>query len=360
MTMKKTIFFSILGLAVVACGTENKELTDAVQDTHQDTKKKTENKQEPEEIESFLSNYSSLPLTADTKMNTYSPEKLDLGQHLFFDTRLSLKGNNSCNSCHNLSTYGVDNEPTSLGDAGKRGGRNSPTVLNAALHSSQFWDGRAKDVEEQAGMPILNPIEMAIPDEEFLIKRLSEIPAYVEAFKAAFPDDEDPLNYTNLRKAIGVFERRLLTPSRFDKFLEGDKDALTAEEKKGFITFNKVGCVACHSGVLLGGDKLQKFGLVKDYWELTHSEKIDEGRFLVTENEADKFIFKVPSLRNIEKTSPYFHDGSVKSLEDAVQVMAMAQLGKTLSDDEVKEITTFLKSLTGTVPEKYKEAPIAY
>lgn len=358
--MKKTIIFSILGLAVVACGSESNEVTHTANNTTKTVQDKTEESRESDETEPFISNFSSLPLTADTKDNPFSEEKLDLGQHLFFDTRLSLKGNNSCNSCHNLSTYGVDNEPTSLGDAGKRGGRNSPTVLNASLHSSQFWDGRAKDVEEQAGMPILNPVEMAIPDEAFLMKRLSEIPAYVEAFSTAFPDDENPLNYTNLRKAIGVFERRLITPSRFDKFLEGDKDALTAEEKKGFITFNKVGCVACHSGVLLGGDKLQKFGLVKDYWKLTNSEKIDEGRFLVTGNEADKFIFKVPSLRNVEKTAPYFHDGSVNSLEDAVQVMAMAQLGKTLSDDEVKDITTFLKSLTGTVPQKYKEAPTAF
>ena len=309
------------------------------------------------DVSQYISNFKKLPSVSENLENKKSKAKIDLGHELFFDTRLSLKGNNSCNSCHNLTTYGVDNKATSLGDAGENGGRNSPTVLNASLHSSQFWDGRAKDVEEQAGMPILNPVEMAIPNEQFLVDRLKEIPSYVERFNAAFPDAEEPITYQNLRKAIGVFERELLTPSRFDLFLGGDENALTENEKKGFQTFNTVGCTSCHSGVALGGNMLMKFGLFEDYAPLTKSEKIDYGKFESTGIESDKFIFKVPSLRNIEKTFPYFHDGSVDKLEDAIQIMAKTQLGKILSKEEVKEINAFLTTLTGELPSKYKEAP---
>ncbi|GIV43347.1 MAG: cytochrome-c peroxidase [Bacteroidia bacterium] len=282
---------------------------------------------------------------------------VNLGYHLYHDTRLSMKGNNSCNSCHNLNTFGVDNKPTSPGDEGKNGERNSPTTLNAALHAFQFWDGRAKDVEEQAGMPILNPIEMNIPSKQFLIDRLKKIPLYQDLFKKAFPDSKEPITYENLQKAIGAFERKLITPSRFDKYLAGDKSALTLQEKKGLLAFTTNGCTQCHTGALLGGNQFQKFGVYANYWEHTGSKKIDEGKYVVTKDTNDKYIFKVPSLRNIEKTGPYFHDGSVASLDSAVKIMGRVQLGKEIDEEDTQNIVAFLKSLTSDIPKEYKQTP---
>lgn len=308
-------------------------------------------------LEKAKTTFSPLGEVANSPDNPITPEKVLLGQTLYFDKRLSKDETVSCNTCHDLQNYGVDNESTSDGVGGQKGGRNSPTVLNAAYHFSQFWDGRAKDVEEQAGGPILNPIEMAMPDQEAVIKRLQGINGYLEMFSAAFPGEEQPINYVNLQKAIGAFERKLITPSRFDEFLMGYEEALTTEEKKGLQTFMDVGCTACHSGTVLGGQMYQKFGLAGNYWNFTNSEKVDNGRFLVTNNESDKFLFKVPSLRNIEKTHPFFHDGSIKSLDEAVKIIAKLQLNRDLTDQEVKEIVTFLKSLTGTMPAELAKAP---
>lgn len=282
---------------------------------------------------------------------------VNLGYHLYHDTRLSMKGNNSCNSCHNLNTFGVDNLSTSPGDEGKNGERNSPTTLNAALHAFQFWDGRAKDVEEQAGMPILNPVEMNIPNKQFLVDRLKKIPLYQDLFKKAFPDSKDPITYENLQKAIGAFERKLITPSRFDKYLAGDKSALTLQEKKGLVAFTTNGCTQCHSGALLGGNQYQKFGVYSNYWEHTGSKKIDEGKYVVTKDTNDKYIFKVPSLRNIEKTGPYFHDGSISSLDSAVKIMGRVQLGRQIDDEDTRNIVAFLKALTSDIPNEYKKTP---
>jgi cytochrome c peroxidase len=301
--------------------------------------------------------FSPLPATADNPDNPITAEKVALGQTLYFENRLSKDGNISCNSCHNLNTYGVDNKPTSPGDGGELGGRNSPTVLNAAFHFAQFWDGRAKDVEEQAGGPILNPIEMSMPDQVFVIKRLGEIKGYQALFAAAFPGEKQPINYTNIEKAIAAFERKLITPSRFDEYLAGNNNALNDQEKQGLQTFMDVGCTACHSGAVLGGTMYQKFGLMGNYWDFTKSQKIDNGRFLVTKNEADKYIFKVPSLRNVEKTHPFFHDGSVSDLNEAVKIIAKLQLNKDLTDQEVKDIVAFLKTLTGTVPKDLATPP---
>lgn len=294
--------------------------------------------------------FSILPVVADNPNNSITPEKVTLGKLLYFDNRLSKAGNISCNSCHNLNTYGVDNKPTSPGDAGELGGRNSPTVLNAAFHFAQFWDGRAKDVEEQAGGPILNPVEMSMPDQAFVLKRLSEIKGYQPLFAAAYPGDKNPITYENIQKAIGAFERKLVTPSRFDEYLAGNENALTDQEKQGLQTFMNSGCTACHSGPVMGGSMYQKFGLMANYWDVTKAQKIDEGRFQVTKNEADKYLFKVPSLRNIEKTHPYFHDGSIADLNQAVKVIAKLQFNKDLTDQEVNDIVAFLKTLTGTVP----------
>jgi cytochrome c peroxidase len=289
--------------------------------------------------------------------NESTPEKVKLGHALYFDTRLSKEGNISCNSCHNLAAFGVDNLPTSPGDDGTLGDRNSPTVLNAALHSMQFWDGRAKDVEEQAGMPILNPVEMAIPSKEFLVNRLKGIDLYVEMFKEAFPNDPNPLNYTNIEKAIAAFERELLTPSRFDKYLAGDKSALSVQEKKGLLSFILTGCTTCHSGELLGGNSYQRFGVYDDYWKHTNSKKIDKGLAEVTGKELDEYLFKVPSLRNIEKTWPYLHDGSIESLSETIDLMGHIQLNRKLTKEQVENIEAFLKSLTGNVPKEFQKAP---
>lgn len=338
---KFTIYASAMALIMASCGGEPEKPNDPVSQATVDD----------EALYAQASAlFKALPEAAENPNNLLTVEKIALGKALYFENRLSKQGNQSCNTCHNLETFGVDNLPTSPGDDGTLGGRNSPTVYNAALHFVQFWDGRAADVEEQAGGPILNPVEMGMPDEASVVKRLKGIPEYVEMFKAAFPEDKDPVTFKNLTLAIAAFERTLLTPGRWDKYLQGDKSALTSAEKEGLDLFMKSGCITCHTGNNLGGHMYQKFGLLHPYWDFTGSTKIDEGRFEVTQNEADKYIFKVPSLRNIAKTAPYFHDGSVADLAAAVRIMAKTQLNKELTSDEINAIVTFLEALTGEVP----------
>ncbi len=294
--------------------------------------------------------FGTLPKVAENPENPVTPEKVALGKKLYFETQLSKDNTQSCNTCHNLNTYGVDNSPTSKGNDGLFGGRNSPTVYNAALHVAQFWDGREPDVEAQAGGPILNPIEMAMPSEDVVVERLSKIDEYNKMFSSVFPEDKNPISYDNIKKAIGAFERTLITPSRFDNFLKGDITALSNEEKEGLKVFMDKGCVACHSGNTLGGNVFQKFGVFDDYWKYTKSTKIDEGKFTVTKNENDKYVFKSPSLRNIAKTYPYFHDGSVSDLKEAVTIMAKVQLNKELTEKELDVLLAFLNSLTAELP----------
>jgi cytochrome c peroxidase len=301
--------------------------------------------------------FGKLPTSAPNEANPSSEAKILLGYTLYFDNRLSKEGNISCNSCHNLATYGVDNLPTSPGDDGTLGGRNSPTVLNAALHITQFWDGREKDVEAQAGGPILNPVEMAMPDEASVMTRLKEIDGYQELFTNAYLGEDDPYTYQNLKNAIGVFERELIIPSRFDRYQAGDLSALSGDEQKGLQTFIDQACITCHMGNLFGGAMYQKMGLYGNYAETIGSDKEDFGRFDVTQDENDKYLFKVPSLRNVAKTAPYFHDGGVASLSDAVKIMGRLQLNKDLTEQQIKEIATFLNALTGEVPEEYQTAP---
>lgn len=301
--------------------------------------------------------FTPLPETAVNESNPSTAAKIKLGYTLYYDNRLSLDNNISCNSCHNLATYGVDNLPTSPGDDGTLGTRNSPTVLNSALHMAQFWDGREPDVEAQAGGPVLNPVEMAMPDEEFVVKRLKGIDGYQELFTEAFPGEANPVSYDNLKKAIGAFERQLLTPSKFDKYLAGDKTALSSAEQKGLKTFIDQGCISCHMTSLVGGNMYQKTGVYLSYTEIVGASEDDLGRYEVTQNEADKHLFKVPSLRNVEKTAPYFHDGAVESLGEAIRVMGKIQLNKDIPDEQVKEIETFLSTLTGEVPSEFTKAP---
>lgn len=279
--------------------------------------------------------------------------KVELGRLLFHDVRLSVNGKQSCNTCHALSTAGVDNQPTSAGAEGKRGERNSPTVFNAAGHFAQFWDGRAPTVEEQAKGPILNPVEMGMKDDKAVVAAIKKVKGYAAKFAAAFPGEKDPVTFDNYAKAVGAFERKLTTPGRLDAFLKGDKAALNEEEQKGLATFVESGCLACHNGPLLGGQSFQKLGLVKP-WPVDK----DPGRAAVTKNAEDKLFFKVPSLRNVEKTGPYLHDGSVAELAEAVRLMGAFQLGRDLGDGEVRSVVAFLKTLTGTPPKGLVEAPV--
>lgn len=302
--------------------------------------------------EAILGAFAALPAEMAAPTNPVTPEKIALGRMLYYENRLSKNHDVSCNSCHGLDSYGVDNQPTSRGHRGLLGGRNSPTVYNAALHVSQFWDGRAPTVEEQAKGPILNPIEMAMPSEARVIETLVSMPEYVAAFQAAFPGEKAPVTYDNLAKAIGAFERRLVTPSRWDAFLGGDRSALTETEKRGFNAFVEVGCTACHLGPALGGQMLQKTGLLVPW-----PNQKDPGRFDVTKNEADRMQFKVPSLRNVAKTAPYFHDGSVVSLADSVKLMAKHQLNRELTVEQTDSIVAFLGALTGELPTDYIAKP---
>jgi cytochrome c peroxidase len=292
-----------------------------------------------------LQAFSPLPAVMQSPDNPVTPEKVALGRRLYFEKRLSKSQDISCNTCHPLNDYGAEGTAVSEGFKGQKGTRNAPTVFNAAGHIAQFWDGRAPTVEEQAKGPMMNPVEMAMPSAQIVVATLKSVPEYRQDFAKAFPGEKDPITLDNAAKAIGAFERTLSTPSRWDKFLRGDSAALTDEEKAGFNKFAEVGCLACHAGAYVGGAMFQKLGIAKP-WPST----ADPGRFAVTKQEADRMVFVVPSLRNVEKTAPYFHDGSVAKLDDAVRKMAEYQLGRNLKDEEVQEIVTWLKTLTAKLP----------
>ena len=272
-----------------------------------------------------------------------TPALVALGKKLYFEKRLSVNDSQSCNSCHLVDSgrFGVDNLPTSPGAKGKNGDRNSPTVLNAGFHIAQFWDGRAPDLKEQAKGPILNPIEMGMPSEKAVIDKISKIPEYVSLFKKAYPNVPDSLSYDRLANAIAAFERTLITRDRFDDFMNGDGDALSNDAQQGLRVFMSLGCTACHSGNLLGGRFYRKIGLVNEY-----KNKKDLGRFKVTKQESDKYMFKVPSLRNVANTAPYFHDGSAATLKQAIRQMAHLQLGRGVDDQSIDLIIEFFKSLS--------------
>lgn len=295
--------------------------------------------------------FQPLPADAAVAENPFTDEKIALGRMLYYEPRLSKNHDVSCNSCHLLDQFGVDGQKTSKGHKGQLGGRNSPSVYNAALHFVQFWDGRAATVEEQAKGPMLNPVEMAMPDDKKVVAVLSSMPEYVDAFKKAFPEEKN-ITLDLAAKAIGAFERKLVTPSRWDKFLGGDKTALNDAEKEGFNKFVENGCVACHLGPSLGGGMYQKLGLVAPW-----PEQKDQGRFEVTKSDADKMMFKVPGLRNITKTAPYYHDGSVATIEEAIKTMGKFQLGRDINDADAKSIATFLETLTGEIPAAYIAKP---
>ena len=275
-------------------------------------------------------------------------DKVLLGRSLYFDTALSGDGTVACATCHMLEHGGAEPRKTSAGIGGQIGPINSPTVLNSSYNFVQFWDGRAKDLQEQAAGPVENPIEMGTKWED-VVKRLAKNEEYAATFAKLY---EDGITKANTTDAIAEYEKSLITPSRFDAYLKGDATAITDAEKQGYATFKEVGCTACHSGINVGGAMFQKLGLVKDYFadRGTPITDADLGRYNVTKQDYDKYFFKVPTLRNVELTAPYLHDGSQATLEDTVRVMGTYQLGRELTDAQVNSIVTFLKSLTGELP----------
>ncbi|MDP1679642.1 MAG: cytochrome-c peroxidase [Candidatus Nitrotoga sp.] len=274
-----------------------------------------------------------------------NPDMVELGKMLFFDPRLSKSGFISCNSCHNLSMGGTDNLQTSIGHNWQQGPINSPTVLNSSMNLAQFWDGRAKDLKEQAGGPIANPKEMAFT-HELAVDVLRSIPQYRARFQQLFGADK--IDIGMVTAAIAAFEETLVTPdSRFDKWLKGDKQALSQTELEGYKLFKESGCTSCHNGATVGGGLFQKFGIYEAYKTTNKAE----GRSAVTGRDADRFKFKVPNLRNVELTYPYFHDGAAETLGDAVDTMGRLQLGRKFTKEENVKIVAFLKSMTGKQPE---------
>lgn len=279
-----------------------------------------------------------------------TPALVELGKALYFDPRLSQSHNISCNSCHQVGLGGVDTLSTSIGHKWQRGNRNAPTVLNSVFNIAQFWDGRAADLKAQAGGPIQNPIEMGI-SHEHAIEMLKSIPGYAKLFEAAFPGVKDPITIDNVVTSIAAFEATLITPNApFDKFLRGDAQALSAEQKEDLKLFMDSGCSTCHAGINVGGQMYAPFGIVEkpgaDFLPPN-----DKGRLEVTKTASDEFVYKVPTLRNIELTAPYFHTGKSWDLRQAVAVMGTSQLGQQLSDDQISKITAYLKSLTGEQPQ---------
>jgi cytochrome c peroxidase len=307
--------------------------------------------------------FKPLPADAATPDRPLTPERIALGRALFFETRVSTDGKQSCANCHLPNFYGTDALPRSVGNAGRLIPRNAPTVFNTALQFVQHYGGNRVDVEEQAVKALLSPLAYGNADYAAAEARLRALPGYRAMFERAFPGEAEPVTAQNWGKAIGAYERVLLTPAPFDRYLKGDTAALSATAKRGLEKFMSYGCAGCHGGVTVGGQMYQKFGLTQDYWTLTGSPEIDlfkgrdKGRFQDTKNDADAFIFKVQQLRNVAVTPPYFHDGSVATLEDAVRIMAKLQLGRELSAADVSDLVAFLESLTGEVPAQFAYVP---
>jgi cytochrome c peroxidase len=302
--------------------------------------------------------FKPLPKDFATPDAPVTPARVALGRMLFFDPRMSLESTVSCSRCHQPSLYGTDGLPLSRGTQDRLNSRNAPTVLNAALQAPVHWRGDRKNVEDQATQALVGAQSHALPDPAAAVARLKGIPGYAPMFAAAFPNEGDPITTVNWGKAIGAYERTLVTPSAFDEFLQGNARALSATQKRGLEKFMATGCTGCHNGVGVGGAGFFKFGLVEDYWKATGSKQIDKGRFDVTHEPSDTYVFKVPTLRNVAMTAPYFHDGSISSLPQAVTIMARVQLGRTLSTDDASDIVAFLQSLTGKLPETFATAPV--
>jgi cytochrome c peroxidase len=283
---------------------------------------------------------------------TVSPESPEarLGRALFWDTRASLDGKTACASCHAAGDWGADRRPFSIDARGEATSRHSPTVFNSIGQPALRWLGDRKTGADQAEGSLTGSMGFASKQEG--VAALAKL-AYLPAFRAAYPQDPEPLSARNYGRALEAYEATLVTPAPFDRFLDGDDGALSGRQKAGLRAFIHTGCAGCHNGPLLGGDTFQRFGVVKDYWTETGSKKVDLGRFASTKKEEDRYVFRVPMLRNVAKTAPYFHDGSVDRLDRTVRIMGAVQLGRTLDDATVKSIVAFLESLTGKVPAHY-------
>jgi cytochrome c peroxidase len=292
--------------------------------------------------------------------NPMTKEKVELGKMLFFEPRLSIDGTISCNSCHNVMFHGGDGRPVGAGIHGQRGGRGSPTVWNAAFQTVQFWDGRAASLEEQAKGPLINGVEMGMTSHDFVIERLQKIPGYVSAFKKAFPKEKNPITIDTMAKAIASYERTLITPnSPFDKYMKGNKKAMNAQEIRGMKLVDEIGCTSCHNGVNFSGEEKMGVGNFQPFPQIPGSKydkmydlMSDLGRFEVTKNPEDKNKWRVPTWRNVAINAPYFHNGKVKTLDEAVRVMAKTQLDADLTDSQVSDIVAFLNALTGEFPKQ--------
>ncbi len=303
--------------------------------------------------------WQALPETAPTPADNPTTEaKVELGKMLYMDPRFSSTGTVSCNSCHNVMEGGDDSRSVSMGVHGKTGGRNAPTVWNSAFHSVQFWDGRAPLLEDQAKGPVANPVEMGMKDVDTAMERVRRIPGYKAYFDKAF--GENSMTVDNAAKAVAAFERTLITPnSSYDKYVKGDKKAMSEQQVRGMNKFASSGCTSCHSGAAFNGPQMKlgegfftKFPTFTDNSYVAQYKLADDkGRQEVTGNEADANMFRTPTLRNITDTAPYFHNGSVNDLAEAVRVMAKTQLNKDLPDADVNDIVAFLGALTGEYPE---------
>ncbi len=304
----------------------------------------------PESLFMFTAIQAPAPPTGLSAM------RVDLGRRLFYDTHLSVNNSVSCDTCHKLKAYGVDpGESVSIGHDKKPGGRNSPTVYNAALQFVQFWDGRAATLAEQAAGPMMNPVEMGMPSPEAVVAYLQASPDYKKQFQQAYPGVKDPVVMDNVTDAIASFESGLITPARWDKYLQGNTNALSDGEKEGLRVFLRSGCASCHAGKGLGGNSYQKLGASHEWPDQTS----DLGRMAVTHAPADRLYFKVPLLRNVTETGPWFHDGKVKTIDEAVRLMGRYQAGNRLSEDDVHSIVLFLGSLKGEIPQQYIQPPSA-
>ena len=302
--------------------------------------------------------FGPLPQSMPSEQNPITPSKVKLGKLLYYETRISVDGTVSCAKCHPISLYAADGLKKSRGNNCKENPRNAPTILNAAAQISAHWIGNRTGVEDQAKQALVGPPSFGMPSYESVEKIFKGIRGYVILFQEAFPEDKEPVNVDNFAKAIGAFERTLMTPAPFDDFMKGNSGVLSERQKRGLQTFLDTGCMTCHFSPYLGGQMYQKFGILEPYWNYTKSEKVDDGRFSVTKSEADKYVFKVPVLRNVAMTMPYFHDGSVDKLDRAIWIMAKIQLGKELSKEKVEDIDAFLNSLTGKLSDDAITVPV--
>jgi len=303
-----------------------------------------------------LATFQPLPADFAAPETPITAARLALGRQLFFDPRISLDGTVSCARCHQPALYGTDGLAFSRGVENRLNPRNAPTVLNAALQFVEHWRGDRVSVEDQATRALLGAASFGLPNDDTAVVRLEAL-GYAAEFAAAFPGDSAPVSARNWGAAIGAYERTLATPAPFDAYLRGNTRALSERARAGLATFLDVGCSGCHSGAGVGGGRYARFGLVKPYWSETGSAVIDSGRYSVTKDSADLFVFKVPSLRNVAKTPPYFHDGSVATLAMAVRIMGRVQLGRELTDTDIGNIVAFLESLTGKLPDDFARSP---